>query len=59
MAHVQLELNAGKALKRKDVAKIAKILEKVSKTKKVDALILTITNEAGSVAIPFPIVEKK
>jgi len=62
MASISLELNPLKALKRSDVEKVGHLIVKAAKDKKVDSLIITITDDrkdgANSMSFPFRIVEK-
>lgn len=61
MAHFELILNPQKALKRKDLIKVAKIMQKQIAKKDTTALILTITDDAkdgaSKVTMPFPIID--
>jgi hypothetical protein len=63
MPNIELTLNPKKALKRKDLKMVGEIFIKASKDKKIEALILTITDDMkgtpNSMMFPFQIVDEK
>lgn len=63
MSAINLTFNPKKNLKRKDVIAMGKYLSKVASDKKVDQIVITITDDmkggANSMAFPFRIVDEK
>lgn len=63
MTSIQLTFNPKKNLDRKDVIAMGKMLAKAAADKKVDSMVITVTDDmkggANSMAFPFRIVDEK
>lgn len=60
MASLNLVFNPHKALKKTDIVKMAKMIEKAGKDPKIDGMIITITDDRkdgpNSMSFPFKLV---
>lgn len=63
MANLELTFNPKKTLKRKEVIKMGELISKQVSNKKIDTLIIKITddmkNGENSISFPFRIVDEK